>query len=101
MSCHRAGHSRSGRLVQDRLHLGACEGPHCLCADVAQHVRSQQHTRRRFVVRRFEDAHLVIMTKRPIHVFDAHSHRLHLGGPVGHPLRRLLSGLDAFIGELH
>src|SRR5437899_79303 len=36
---HPPRHSRSGGFVQDRLHLGAGEGPHCLRADVAQPVR--------------------------------------------------------------
>src|SRR5206468_705007 len=50
----------SGCLLQDRLHLGAGEGPHCLGADVAQHVGRQQHARSRLVVRRLEHAHLII-----------------------------------------
>src|SRR5439155_20561079 len=52
-------------------------------------------------VRGLEDAHMIIVTERPIPVFDDHSHRLHPAGPVSHPLSRLLSGLNPFIGELN
>lgn len=50
---------------------------------------------------RFEDAHLVVLTESPIHLFDSHAHRLHLGSPSGYALGRLFSALDALIGELH
>src|SRR6266436_9089003 len=93
--------SGSGHLDQDPLHLGGCESTHCLRADVAQQVRCQQHAGGRLVVRSFEDANLVILTERPIHLLDAYPHRLHLGGPGGHPLGRLLGGLDTLVGELH
>ena len=74
---------------------------HRLRADVAQDVRCQQHTGGRLIVRSFEDAHLVVLTESPIHLFDSHAHRLHLGSPSGYALGRLLSALDALIGELH
>src|SRR5439155_23284142 len=93
--------SRSGHLGQDFLHLGGCESTHCPRADVTQHVRRQQHAGSRLVVRRVEDAHLVILTKCPIHLVNTHPHGLHFGAPVGHPLGRFLSGLDALISELH
>lgn len=48
-----------------------------------------------------EDAHLIILTERPLHLFDSNSHRLHLGGPIGDPLSRLLGSLDALISEFH
>jgi len=91
----------SGDLGQDLLHLGGCESAHRLSADVAQHVRCQQHTGSGLIVRRLENAHLVILTERPIHLLNSDSHRLHLGGPGGYPLGRLLGALDALIGELH
>jgi hypothetical protein len=91
----------SGHLGQDLLHLGGRESAYRLRADVAQQVRCQQHTGGRLIVRGLENAHLVILTERPIHLFDSDSHRLHLGGPSSYPLGRLLSVLDALIGELH
>ena len=91
----------SGHLGQDLLHLGGRESAHRLRADVAQHVRCQQHTGGRLIVRGLENAHLVVLTERPIHLLNSDSHRLHLGGPGSYPLGRLLSALDALIGELH
>jgi hypothetical protein len=91
----------SGHIGQDLFHLGGRESAHRLCADIAQHVRCQQHTCGRLIVWRLEDAHLVILTERPIHLLNSDSHRLHLGGPGSYPLGRLLRVLDAFIGELY
>src|SRR5215468_10796119 len=85
----------SGHPRQDLLHLGGRESTQRLSADVAQQVRRQQDAGGRLVVRGVEDAHLVVVAQRPVHLLDTHSHRLDLGGPVGHPLGRLLSGLDA------
>ena len=91
----------SGHFGQDLLHLGARESSHCLRANVTQQISSQQHAGGRLVVRGLEDANLVILTERPIHLLDAHPHRLHLGGPVGYPLGRLLGGLDTLVGKLN
>jgi hypothetical protein len=91
----------SGHLGQDLVHLGGCESAHRLRADVAQHVRCQQHTGGGLIVRGLENAHLVILTERPIHLLNSDSPRLHLGGPGGYPLGRLLGVLDSLIGELH
>ena len=91
----------SGHFGQDLLHLGGGESAHRLRTDVAQHVRRQQHTGGRLIIRGLEDTHLVILTECPIHLFDSNSHRLHLGGPGSYPLGCLLSVLDALIGELH
>src|SRR5947207_12723648 len=81
----------SGHPRQDLFHLGGRKSAHRLRADVAQHVRCQQHTGSRLIVRSFEDAHLIILTESPIHLFDSDSHRLHLGGPGSYPLGRLLA----------
>src|SRR5947208_4623075 len=91
----------SGHFGQYLLHLGGREGTHCLRADIAQQVCRQQYAGGRLVVRSLEDANLVILTERPIHLLNAHPHRLHLGSPVGHPLGRLLGGLDSLVAELH
>ena len=91
----------SGDLGQDLVHLRGRESVHRLRTDVTQHVRCQQHTGSGLIIRGLENAHLVVLTERPIHLLNGDSHRLHLGGPGGYPLGRLLGALDAFIGELH
>jgi hypothetical protein len=42
-----------------------------------------------------------MLTERPIHLLDADTRRLDLGGPVGNPFDRLLGSLDTLVGELH
>ena len=91
----------SGDLGQDLVHLRGRESVHRLRTDVTQHIRSEQNAGGRIVIRGLEDADLVILTERPIHLLNGDSHRLHLGGPGGYPLGRLLGALDAFIGELY
>ena len=91
----------SGYVGQDLLHLGGRESTHGLRTDVTQHVCCQQHTGGRLIVRGLKNAHLVVLTERPIHLLNSDSHRLHLGGPGGYPLGGLLSALDTLIGELH
>lgn len=56
----------SGHLGQDLLHPGGCESAHRLRADVTQHVRCQQHTGGGLIVRRLENAQLVVLTEGPI-----------------------------------
>jgi hypothetical protein len=90
-----------GHLGQDLFHLRGRKSAHRLRTDVAQHICCQQHTGGRLIVRSLEDAHLVVLTERPIHLLDSDSHRLDFGGPSGHPLGRLLSALDALVGEFH
>src|SRR6478736_2233339 len=63
----------SGHIGQDLLHLGGRESSHCLRANVAQQISSQQHAGGCLVVRSLEDTNLVILTERPIHLLDAHS----------------------------
>ena len=72
-----------------------------VCVRMCRACRCQQRTGGRLFVRGLEDAHLVIPTESPIHLLNSDSHRLHLGGPGGHPLGGLLGGLDALVGELH
>jgi predicted TIM-barrel enzyme len=50
---------RLGSLGQNLLHLGGVERAHRLRADVAEHVRCQQHTGGRLIVRGLEDTHAV------------------------------------------
>ena len=57
-----------GNLSQNFLHLGGVERAHRLCADVAEHVRCQQHTGGRLIVRGLEDTHSVVLTERPVHL---------------------------------
>ena len=91
----------SGHLGQDLIHFGGRESAHGLVTYVPKHVCCQQHAGGRLIVWGLEDAHLVILTERPVHLLDSNSHRLNLGGPGGYALGRLLGVLNALIGKFH
>jgi hypothetical protein len=91
----------SSGLGHGLIHLGSRESAHRLSTDIAQHIRCQQHTGGRLIIRRLENAHLVILTECPVHLLNSDSHRLNFDGLGGHSLGRLLGGLHALIGEFH